>query len=102
MICTTLIPLNVVCWTVSPSSNGKNFGGELPINQRYGGMSLVNSARSGEFGFGKLASIPDKLRRAFTGGQHSLFNSGRQRRRAGEVACPLPRMADQPAPRRFR
>ncbi|CNI43434.1 Uncharacterised protein [Mycobacterium tuberculosis] len=32
MICTTVIPSNVVCWTVSPNRNVKYFGGVLLTN----------------------------------------------------------------------
>ena len=51
VICTTLIPSYVVCWTVSPNSNGRNFGGVLLMNSFIGGKGWANSQLSGELGF---------------------------------------------------
>ena len=79
MICTTLIPLFVVCWTVSPSSNGKNLGGLLPTNSDIGAwVSLANSRyKWGIWCLKVELSSPDKPQQGFYRPQHrSLFKSG--------------------------
>ncbi|CFS68079.1 Uncharacterised protein [Mycobacterium tuberculosis] len=43
----------MVYWTVCPSSEFSNGGGELPRNHDSGGMSLAMSAKSGLFGIAK-------------------------------------------------
>ena len=67
MICTTGIPSYVVCWTVSPSSNGKNFGGELLGSAIVRDAPLTNSHEWGVWHQPHWLSTTEKVKKSFTG-----------------------------------